>query len=199
MIFERAIWEDFKKSIYGKYLLFLLVGFLLHGFVHDPQLGFPADWDLMGFYWIPLSLISIQLIGSMKLEKTVLLIPFLLFSFSLVIGNSLYLNQKDLELEKSSQKILMQIDEFSKDYKKDAFSLEPKHRKFHVRTKFFLFRTEKNLEKFLPESKVLLEENIVLQKEFETQYPDFHKQWKKDFLFRATRFHEKYLEFMQNK
>jgi hypothetical protein len=198
-IFERSVWDNFQKSKYGKYLLFLLGGFLLHGFVHDPQLGFPADWDLMGFYWIPLCIIAIQLIGNMKFEKSIVLIPFLIFNFSIVIGNSIYLNQKDMSLEKSAQKILTQIEEFSSDYKKDAFSIEPKERKFHVRTKFFLYRTEKNLESFLPESKELWEENMALQKEFEAQYPDFRKQWKKDFLFRATRFHERYLEFIQNK
>ncbi|MCB1178450.1 MAG: hypothetical protein KDK36_12770, partial [Leptospiraceae bacterium] len=197
--FEKTFFKEFFKSRFGKFLLFLLLGFLLHGFVHDPQLGFPADWDLMGFYWIPLSLISIFMIRDFDFRKSFFLFPFFIFNFILIQFTSFELNKPLPKKEKEVKELLSQINNFNNKYSDKKEIILPEHRKFHVRTLFFLYRTHEKLKQNSPESKELLETNEILEKEFISRYPNYDKIWKKDFLTRATKYHEDYLEFIKNK
>ena len=57
--FKKVALKSFFLEKEIQFLLTVLLGFSIHGFVHYPQLGFPADWDLLAFYWTPISFLSV--------------------------------------------------------------------------------------------------------------------------------------------
>lgn len=194
-LFEREVLKDFLPTKLGKYLLFLLLGFFLHAFWHNPQLGFPADWDLMSFYWSILAIISIKLIERTSLNLSHLKLAFF-FCFLWLQSTAFFLNKESSETQEKISQIQKNISEFREVYLKNPQNIEPKHRKFHLHTSYFFFRTLKELEKRqAPE--LLLNSGKILLTEFESRGGNYSKEWKKDFLLRSTRFHEEYLKFIE--
>lgn len=194
-LFEGEALKSFLSSQLGKYLFLVLLGFLLHAFWHNPQLGFPADWDLMSFYWSVLVILSIKVLEKVSLNISMLILSYI-FSFVLLQANAFVLTQRNLETEQKIFTLIENIQNFQKIYSKNPENIPPNNRKFHLHTYYFFFKTLKFLEnKQAP--KELIENGKNLFKEFELQRGTYTKEWKRDFLLRSTKFHEAYLEFMK--
>lgn len=193
--FDRETWDSQKSNAEFRFLGFMVLGFLLHGFIFNPQLGFPADWDLMSFYWIPLSLMAARLIQITKLPAP-RIFTALLFSFSLLLVNARVLSVPQEEKEEEVTSLIHRVDTFAKEYKSKKDEVPPMDRKFHLKTDFFFFRTISVLKE-KGASEDLLQTGLDLKLELDSRKGDFSKTWKKDYLQRATKYHEDYLQFLQ--
>ncbi len=193
--FDRLTWKEQSFSKEWKFLSLSILGFFLHAFFFNPQLGFPRDWDLMSFYWIPLSLLAANVLQHTQLPPARIL-GIVSFSLVLLILNAKALSISDPKEEKELSDIIQKIQAFSKEYKQKLNQIPPKERKFHLKTEFFLYRTLIYLEeKKSPEA--LIQTGKSLLKELNERQGDFSKTWKKDFLSRATSYHEEYLKFKE--
>ena len=67
-----------------RFLSFVLFGFFLHGFFHYPQLGFPADWDLLAFFWTPISFLSVFVLEDLNKTNDLIENDNRILSFHLV-------------------------------------------------------------------------------------------------------------------
>jgi hypothetical protein len=61
-IFERKDLNSFFTKKENRFVLSVSVSLLINGFIINPMLGFPADWDMIGFYWIPLAYLGYLLL-----------------------------------------------------------------------------------------------------------------------------------------
>ncbi|TGM64751.1 dolichyl-phosphate-mannose--protein mannosyltransferase [Leptospira meyeri] len=96
--FSRTEWKNFLKKPESKVILVAILAFFLHGFFHNPQLGFPADWDLMGFYWLPITFLAHQFWIQSK-EIHLEWIPVFLFGTVVVLISATNLNRTNPEKE----------------------------------------------------------------------------------------------------
>ena len=194
-LFEKESLVNFFSSKIGKYLLIVLIGFFLHAFWHNPQLGFPADWDLMSFYWSILVIICTRILEKIP-SNVILLFPAYFFSFVLFQANVFTFSKQNFETEKRVLTVTKKIQNFQEVYSKNPPGIQPKDRKFHLHTYYFFYRTLQDLENRKASTK-LIENGKNLLQEFIQQQGNYTKEWKKDFLVRSTKFHEEYLEFMK--
>lgn len=173
------------------FLLFALFGICAHFITYNPLLGYPADWDLMGFFWIPLFVLLIR-IFPYCIEDFRKLLPLFLFGYIVL----LFTLSKLGGTEKQNWEVEYLRSTISEYFngKKDNININnPIHTKNILHTDFFLFRTEKFL-KMSGESK-LLEINLQLQKEFDGgNILNDRDKWK-DFINKATEFHKNYLDW----
>ncbi|HMV80039.1 MAG TPA: hypothetical protein PK453_06310 [Leptospiraceae bacterium] len=197
IFFRREEWKSFYTSSQGRFLLFLLLGFLIHASVHNPQLGFPRDWDLMSFYWIPFSLIAYRLLLHSVIQRSELF-PVFIFSLCILLSQGYYLNiQKNEDTEKLTF-LRNSVSEFSAGFQSVKASVPPKERKFFTRASFFLFRTEKKLlTSEGREREKLLEKNSELKSLLSEYSGSWDRNLKIRFIRSATEFHHQYLQFVR--
>jgi len=194
--FDKLTWKKQSLTREFQFLRWSIFGFFLHAFFFNPQLGFPRDWDLMSFYWIPLSLLTANLLQHTQFPPNKIL-PILCFSLVLLILNAKALNVIDPRQEKELSTVIQKIQNFSKEYKTKIHQIPAKERKFHLKTEFFFYRTLKDLEeKKAPEDLVQTGESLLA--ELNERQGNFSKAWKKDYLSRATKYHEEYLKFKES-
>ncbi|TGN07044.1 dolichyl-phosphate-mannose--protein mannosyltransferase [Leptospira ilyithenensis] len=204
-IFSLIFYPDQFKEIFGKkenkLVLVTAFAFLLHGFFHNPQLGFPADWDLMGFYWIPLAWIAWILWKEIN-SISVYFLPLLVFSLVLQIGNAIILfktsPEKEIILKQTNQLIL----EYSKQNRGFIHTLPKTEKKFYAKTDFFLFKAERITNSLceFPEKNNQSKDLGDLRKEWQTAYAEGKpkdKIWYKDFITRATITNTKYVKSLE--
>ncbi len=199
IFFRRDEWKSFYSSSQGKFLLFLLLGFLVHASVHNPQLGFPRDWDLMSFYWIPFALIAYRLLLHSVMHRSELF-PVFLFSLCILLSQGYYLSVQKKEDTEKLVFLKNSVTEFTAGFQSVKSSLPPKERKFFTRASFFLFRTEKKLlasKGNETEREKLLSRNSELKEVLS----EFSRSWdtnvKIRFIRSATDYHHLYLQYVQ--
>lgn len=189
-----------KLSLIKEENLFLglvLFGFSLHGFIHNPQLGFPADWDLMSFFWIPLSLITAILLSEIQVSKA-FIVPILIFSFLFYALSAYNLSYPSAAKEKELQKDLMHVKAFVQKNSLRLAELKPENRKPYAKLVYFLYKTRETLKSNIDtSSRELLEENSNFYLELEENKFKFEKIWYKDFLKRLTDYHIRYLNTLK--
>lgn len=186
---ELMIQKDFK------FLLLIFLGFFVHFFTYNPLLGYPADWDLMGFIWIPLFWITLLFLSRQK-QIVLELLPLYFFLSIFLIFTAHSLSQKKKE-EAKIQFLAESIENYLPKFKKMESQIPNHHKKTILHTDYFLYRTHQILS--LSQETQLLAENESLQREFnDLTLMDDKIRWK-DFLQRATEFHIKYLEAIKEK
>ncbi|HRG73094.1 MAG TPA: hypothetical protein PLX69_00905 [Leptospiraceae bacterium] len=215
LLFKKEQTIQILKRKEFQFLIFVLIGFLIHGFVHYPQLGFPADWDLLAFFWSPIVFITVLMLeefpkinearfkgsqNSFPLE----LIPIFLFAGIIFVLNAVILSKPDEKKMIELRESLLIIDRFS--YSEEATVLggvKPEFKKFYLKVSFFLFESGIKIKglNLHSESKVarLLNENKQFQLELKEHIGNIETKWQKDFYARLTRYHLEYLDITKEK
>ncbi len=193
--FEKRAFLELLTHKEFKFLILIFLGFFLHFFTYNPLLGYPADWDLMGFIWIPLFWGTLLFLSKQK-QIVLELLPLYLFLSIFLILTAHSLSQKKKEEDKI-QFLVESIENYLPKFKTIESQIPNHHKKTTLHTDYFLYRTHQILSR-LQETQ-LLSENESLQREFNDRtLMDDKKRWK-DFLQRATEFHIKYLEVNKEK
>ena len=202
-----------KKPEY-QFLEFVLFGFMIHGFVHYPQLGFPADWDLLAFFWSPIVFIAAFLLTDLinvedNPNKPIKYLSYeliALFVFSILIFgiNAIYLNRPDLEKMKELKSSIERVNVFSKTEESNYLTqVKPEYKKFYLKVSFFLFESFEKIKSTSTDSDLtatrLLLENKSFQEELMNHISNVEGKWQKDFYARLTRYHLEYLDFLKKK
>lgn len=114
-------------------------------FVLNPILGFPGDWDLMGFIWMPLSLligVYLQQYPHKNRQYLVLIIvQILLFFFTIT-----KINQYSEPEKKLIQAKIKQVEKYVFLTQQKISQLPAREKKFYAKVDFFLFRTGQQLQ-----------------------------------------------------
>lgn len=200
----------FKKGEF-QFLAFVLLGFLIHGFVHYPQLGFPADWDLLAFFWSPIVFLAVFILSELypfsnSIEGKIFSPEFtasFIFAGCIFFLNAVTLSKpegfKITELKNS----LTRIETFSvSSESKLLASVKPEYKKFYLKVSFFLFESSEKMKSENVDSKQvtkLLSENQVFQKELSDHIGSIDSKWQKDFYSRLTHYHLEYLDLLKKK
>ncbi|WP_411821715.1 dolichyl-phosphate-mannose--protein mannosyltransferase [Leptospira sp. 'Mane'] len=200
VFYRNRFFEIFNKKE-NKLVLVVCLAFLLHGFFHNPQLGFPADWDLMGFYWIPLTWVAWILWKEID-SIPVYFLPLLLFSLVLQFGNSILLSETSSEKEailKQTNRLVLEYSAHNKDLIK---TLPKTDKKFYAKTDFFLFKADKITNSLcdFPEKKNQSKGLNDLREEWQNAYQagkPKDKVWYKDFITRATIANTNYVKSLE--
>jgi hypothetical protein len=188
--FEKKAFLELLTRKEFKFILLIFMGFFLHYFTYNPLLGYPADWDLMGFIWIPLFLGTLLFLNRQR-QIYLELLPLFFFLGIFMILTAQNLSQKKNEEDKIHF-LAESIENYLPKFKNIEYQIPNHQKKTYLHTDYFLFRTHKILS--LSKEPQLLTENEALQREFnDLTLMDDKKRWK-DFLQRATEFHIKYLE-----
>lgn len=195
-----------------QFLIFVLIGFLIHGFVHYPQLGFPADWDLLAFFWSPIAFITVLMLeelysnkSEIKIKKEsfpVELIPVFVFAGIVFVLNAVTLSKPDERKIVELKESLLLIDRFSNSDEATVLaSVKPEFKKFYLKVSFFLFESGEKIQSLNLESKNirLLNENKQFQLELKEHIGNIETKWQKDFYSRLTRYHLEYLDITKEK
>lgn len=213
VFYRENVLSLFRKPEY-RFLGLVLLGFLLHGFVHYPQLGFPADWDLLAFFWSPIVFIAAFLLNdikniednSNKAQNYISHEMLALFVFSiLVFGfNGVYLNQPDEQKINDLKSSIDRVNQFAKTEESDFLKqVKPEYKKFYLKVSFFLFESMDKIKSKSTESdlvaKKLLLENKTFREELMNQISNVDIKWQKDFYARLTKYHLEYLDFLKIK
>lgn len=140
--FYRNEWRVFFSKEENIILCFGILSFGLHGFFHNPQLGFPADWDLMGFYWLPISYLSFKLWLETKTGKIEFL-PVLIFSIISIVLTAIQLNKETPKKELVYQLTESLINDYVAEEKETVLSLNRSDQKFYAKGDFLFFKAER--------------------------------------------------------
>ncbi|MGV3668017.1 MAG: dolichyl-phosphate-mannose--protein mannosyltransferase [Leptospira bouyouniensis] len=170
--FQKEKWKQFIKYPFHKLMLVVILAFVLHGFLHNPQLGFPADWDLMGFYWLPITLLAFLY---WKQESKIVWewVPLQFFGASLVMIAAVQLNKtnpKDVLIWEITKKA---ISTYSTENKTFIQSLPKEDKKFFAKGDFLFFKGDYIIQQLcdFPEKQALIE-----------SMKSHRKNWKQGFL-----------------
>ncbi|WCL48238.1 hypothetical protein [Leptospira sp. GIMC2001] len=198
-IFHSNKLNDFFEKPEIRFILLAILGFFIQAFTINPMLGFPTDWDLMSFYWIPLTMLAYYTMREIG-QSRILLLPIIIFclGFQINTAKSLHNNPEKLEVD---YKLTMEI---ANDYvalKKDNYkNISQKKRKLFLKLDHFIFKSISILKKSnSPKAKALTLELKNFEKELELRtFADekvYDKEWIRDYITRLTDFHHKFLEF----
>jgi|JI9StandDraft_1071089.scaffolds.fasta_scaffold00874_18 hypothetical protein len=213
IFYKEKLFSLLKKPEY-QFLGFVLFGFMIHGFVHYPQLGFPADWDLLAFFWSPIVFIAAFLLTDLinvedNPNKPINYLSYeliALFVFSILIFgiNAIYLNRPDLEKMHELKSSIERVNVFSKTEESNYLKqVKPEYKKFYLKVSFFLFESFEKIKSTSTDSDLtaarLLQENKSFQEELMNHISNVEGKWQKDFYARLTRYHLEYLDFLKKK
>ncbi|MCB1190166.1 MAG: hypothetical protein H7A23_10820 [Leptospiraceae bacterium] len=200
-IFNRGNLKIFYKEKKNQFILWIIFGFCLHAFIFNPLLGFPADWDVMSFYWLPVAFLSYILFNNSPKEASYF-IPLLLFSLIFYLSNAMVLNKPDLEKEKEKMSWIKFSQEYISERSSVLREIPPELKKYYAKMDYFLFKSEKILS-IIPhkqkEIQNIISENRNYQKELKENISHINPNWQKDFLKRLTDYHHRYLELVKEK
>lgn len=196
VVFYNQEFHEVLKKPSSRFLILSFLGIFFHFFAYNPMLGYPADWDLMGFIWIPLSVFGIIVLIDIPQIKFQLSVHFLYFIL-LINLLAYHLDLKPSQKEKI-EFLSASIREYSILEKNKIINTKPELKKMISHTGFFLYRTGKVLEKKEGHSD-LKEMHKILSDEFHKNEKIFNqKEELKIFLKKATEFHLQYLKEIEN-
>jgi len=195
LIFKKRELITLEKDKEFIFLFVALGGFLVHAFTFHPLLGFPSDWDIMSFYWLPFALVATYIFGNENSQRNQFL-PMLILSFLMLMGNMAYLNKPVEEKEMELAATLNLANQFLRIEKETIRKMNPKIKKFYFKTQFFLFKAQNNLKKMKNEK--LLSDAKNYREELDKNITELNPQWQKDYIRRLTEFHTEYLKLVKN-
>ncbi|PJZ46785.1 glycosyltransferase family 39 protein [Leptospira brenneri] len=140
-LFFKKEWKAFVERPETKVILVTILAFFLHGFFHNPQLGFPADWDLMGFYWLPITFLAHQFWIQSK-EISIEWIPSFLFGTVVVIFSAITLHQTNPSRELLWETTKSTIQSYVKENKSYIDNLPKEDKKFFAKGDFLFYKGE---------------------------------------------------------
>ncbi len=197
-----------------RFLSFVLFGFFLHGFFHYPQLGFPADWDLLAFFWTPISFLSVFVLEDLNKTNDLIendnrilsfyLVPIFVFSVIVYISNAVYLSKPDEPKIAELDNALLRIEKFSNSNESKLLKqVLPKYKKFYLKVSFFLFESKEKIIEMKDfdskKSTELLNQNQIFREELDSNIERVESKWQKEFYSRLTTYHLDYLELLKKK
>lgn len=141
VLFFKNEWKVFAQKPETKVIFVATFSFFLHGFFHNPQLGFPADWDLMGFYWLPITFLAHQFWIQSK-EVSLEWIPSLLFGTVIVIFSAITLNKNNPDKEILWEVTKTTIQSYVSENKSYVDSLPKEDKKFFAKGDFLFYKGE---------------------------------------------------------
>lgn len=199
--FHKDKWKQFIQRPNHKALLVVVFCFFLHGFLHNPQLGFPADWDLMGFYWLPITVLAFLYWNQ---EKNIdwEWIPVFVFSVLIVMVSAIKLNESNPKDELVWEITKKAIQTYTEENQSFIQSLPKEEKKFFAKGDFLFFKGEyitKQLCDF-PEKKILIDKMILHRKDWKDGFLKGKFQSKADlnaFLTEATKTNVLYLKSLE--
>ncbi|MCW7494255.1 dolichyl-phosphate-mannose--protein mannosyltransferase [Leptospira sp. 2 VSF19] len=139
IFFSQSEWKNFINRPESKVILVSIFAFFLHGFFHNPQLGFPADWDLMGFYWLPIVFLAHQF-WIQSNENKIEWVPAFLFGTTIVIISAITLNKNDPDKEVLWDVTKVTIQSYVLENKKYIDSLPKEDKKFFAKGDFLFYK-----------------------------------------------------------
>ncbi|TGL87659.1 dolichyl-phosphate-mannose--protein mannosyltransferase [Leptospira congkakensis] len=139
--FFKNAWKEFIKRPETKVILVSIFAFFLHGIFHNPQLGFPADWDLMGFYWLPITFLAHQFYIQSK-DIFIEWIPVFLFGTTIVIFSGFTLNQSNQNREQLWETTKQTIHSYVAENKQYIDTLSKEDKKFFAKGDFLFYKGE---------------------------------------------------------
>lgn len=140
-LFEKEKWKNFIKQPNHRLMFVATFAFVLHGLIHNPQLGFPADWDLMGFYWLPITFLAFLYWNEENLIHWKW-IPVLLFGVTIMIVSAIELNKTNPKDELVWEITKKAIDTYAKENRTLIESLPKEEKKFFAKGDFLFFKGE---------------------------------------------------------
>ncbi|PJZ85197.1 glycosyltransferase family 39 protein [Leptospira harrisiae] len=201
IIFYKLEWKNFIKKPESKATVVVIFAFFLHGFFHNPQLGFPADWDLMGFYWLPITFLAHQFWIQSK-EIHLEWVPIFLFGTAIVIISAITLNQTDPKKELLWDVTKTTIQSYVVENKTYINNLSKDDKKFFAKGDFLFYKGQiitSQLCEFPEKSEIILEmsvHRINWKKGFENG--SFQsKEVLSQFLVDATKTNIKYIKSLE--
>ena len=177
------------------------LAFFCNGFFINPMLGFPADWDMIGFYWIPLAYIAYLLLTQIP-ELRLQLLPLVFFSLALQILQARELSKENIQNEKLIKLTQALVFEYVSENKTLIESLPKSDKKFYAKTDFFLYKAKKISERMceFPAKQNLITELIRLRNLFRSETASGKlkdKIWIKEFLAEATKGNTFYIKSLE--
>ncbi|EOQ96770.1 dolichyl-phosphate-mannose-protein mannosyltransferase [Leptospira wolbachii serovar Codice str. CDC] len=139
--FFKKEWQVFVQRPETKTIFVACFAFFLHGFFHNPQLGFPADWDLMGFYWLPITVLAHQFWIQSK-EISLEWIPPFLFGTMIVIFSAITLNKENSNKEILWEVTKSTIQSYVIENKSYIDNLPKEDKKFFAKGDFLFYKGE---------------------------------------------------------
>lgn len=133
--------KEFASLPENQIVLIGILAFSFHLFRHNPMLGYPADWDLMGFLWIPSVIWAYSLNKSFPQLSTYYNSIWIL-SILLTIVFAYENSNLRIDLPLSQRKRM--IDEFVLIWNPKSYASE--HRKFGAKMDFFYFEKERETD-----------------------------------------------------
>ncbi|MBE7412612.1 MAG: hypothetical protein L6Q54_10155 [Leptospiraceae bacterium] len=194
---RRSDLKFFKAYQEFTFLIVTLIGFFIHAFIFHPLLGYPSDWDIMSFYWLPFSFGAVYILQLADYKKLFFLVTLVGLSFAILFINAIELNKPILEKEIELYRSLSTINRFLLKNQAKIKSMNPEYKKFYFKTLYFLYKIEENLEK--NNNKKLFSDLKGFQDELEANIKTMSPLWQKDYINRLTIFHSEYLELIKNK
>ncbi|PKA25553.1 dolichyl-phosphate-mannose--protein mannosyltransferase [Leptospira levettii] len=179
--FQKEKWNHFIQKPNHKLILVTTFAFILHGFLHNPQLGFPADWDLMGFYWLPITVLAF-LYWNSETEVPVEWIPLLLLCVTLVMISAMELSKTNPKDELVWQITKKAITKYSIENQSFIQSLPKEDKKFFAKGDFLFFKGEYITDQLCD----FKEKKSLIQ-----SMKDHRKNWREGFLNRTFQSKEK--------
>ncbi|TGL22438.1 dolichyl-phosphate-mannose--protein mannosyltransferase [Leptospira yanagawae] len=199
--FQKENWKQFISNQTHQTLFVAVFCFFLHGFLHNPQLGFPADWDLMGFYWLPITILAFMYWSE---EKFLSLewIPVLVFSVILVMVSAITLNKSNTKVDLVWEITKKAIHRYADENQSIIQSLPKADKKFFAKGDFLFFKGEyitKQLCDF-PEKEFIINKMINHRKDWKAGFLNGKFKIKSElnvFLTEATKTNVLYLKSLE--
>jgi hypothetical protein len=204
-LFKKKESIEILKKPENKYILFAALGFYIHSFVHNPSLGFPADWDLFSFYFIPLTYLAFILFPVLN-NYIIYTIPLAIYFIGFQISLATHLTDNPPENEVEYHRTI----EIAKDYiaknRRSIQEVDPAKKKLYLKLDHFLYKAEIILNKMSDnpgnQNKSELLTDIQkykdeLKRETTGKEGKYSKQWLKNYLEKLTEFHHQFILIRQ--
>ncbi len=189
-IFERNKLRYFFNEKANTLVFVVFLSFFCNAFFINPMLGFPADWDMIGFYWIPLAYLSYLLLNEYP-ELKIKFASLIFFGLALQFVQAKHLSYLEPVKERQLLITLNIVYQYVSENEKMIRTLPKNDKKFFAKTDFFFFKSLQMTKRMcdFPKKEILQNELISLRKEFrEGTFSGNleNKTWVKDFLTKAT-------------
>lgn len=198
--FQKLDFKFYLSQPKNKILSFAILGYLIHAFVFNPLLGYPADWDIMSFYSIPLIYLSYTVYNIIK--NRILFFPIILYFVGFYLFTAISLHTNTVSLEYSYQKDMKIAKSYTENYKKEYQNITRFKKKEYLKLHYFLYKSSIKLQEVNSiNSRALLKESNFYQEElkentFNNSYK-YDKNWSKDFFNKLTDYHFRYLKVLE--
>ncbi|GBF50589.1 dolichyl-phosphate-mannose-protein mannosyltransferase [Leptospira ryugenii] len=200
-LYDKKIFKTWISRRENAFLFVAFLSFLLNGFFINPMLGFPGDWDMTGFYWIPLAFLGYLALLEYP-NVTYQVFPLLVFCLIMQIFHAKKLSETNPESEAMVRITENLVTLYVAENQEKVNSLPSSQKKFYAKTDFFLYKADRitSLMCDFNEKENLKKELQTLRKEFQSSSQEGKlkdKTWIKGFLYRATDGNTKYIKSLK--